>query len=98
MLAYTFELGLSLLAYFGTERVKRLQPLLVAVALLALALPQAALAKGEFDPVEEFEQHEWVPIHLGPARSVDHEGGRLPDARNGADDLRRDSSSCVGPR
>jgi F-type H+-transporting ATPase subunit a len=38
---------------------------LVAVALLALALPQAALAKGEFDPAEEFEQHPWVSIHLG---------------------------------
>jgi F-type H+-transporting ATPase subunit a len=39
---------------------------LLAVALLALAFPQAAFARGEFDPVEEFEQHEWVSIHLGP--------------------------------
>jgi F-type H+-transporting ATPase subunit a len=39
---------------------------LLAVALLALAFPQAAFARGEFDPVEEFEQHDWVPIHLGP--------------------------------
>jgi F-type H+-transporting ATPase subunit a len=39
---------------------------LLAVALFALAFPQAALARGEFDPVEEFEQHDWVPIHLGP--------------------------------
>jgi F-type H+-transporting ATPase subunit a len=39
---------------------------LLAVALFALAFPQAAFARGEFDPVEEFEQHEWVPIHLGP--------------------------------
>jgi F-type H+-transporting ATPase subunit a len=37
-----------------------------AILLLALTLPQAALAKGEFNPEEEFEQHEWVPIHLGP--------------------------------
>jgi F-type H+-transporting ATPase subunit a len=36
------------------------------VALLALAVPQAAFARGEFDPSEEFEQHEWIPIHLGP--------------------------------
>ena len=35
-------------------------------ALLALALPQAALAKGEFDPAEEWELHEWIPIHIGP--------------------------------
>ena len=35
-------------------------------ALLALALPGDALAKGEFHPEEEFEQHPWVPIHLGP--------------------------------
>jgi F-type H+-transporting ATPase subunit a len=40
--------------------------LLAAAALLALALPPAALARGEFDPTTEFEQHEWVPIHLGP--------------------------------
>jgi F-type H+-transporting ATPase subunit a len=40
--------------------------LLVALTLLALAGPQAAWAKGEFHPEEEFAQHEWVPIHLGP--------------------------------
>ena len=39
---------------------------LVSAALLALALPAPALARGEFDPTTEFEQHEWVPIHLGP--------------------------------
>jgi F-type H+-transporting ATPase subunit a len=38
---------------------------LLAVAALALAAPQAAFARGEFDPSKEFEQHEWVPIHLG---------------------------------
>jgi F-type H+-transporting ATPase subunit a len=39
---------------------------LVALSLLTLALPQAAWAKGEFDPSEEFQQHPWVEIHLGP--------------------------------
>ena len=39
---------------------------LFAVVLVALAFPQAAFARGEFDPVKEFEQHEWVSIHLGP--------------------------------
>ncbi len=39
---------------------------LLAVAFFALAFPQAAFARGEFDPVKEFEQHEWVSIHLGP--------------------------------
>jgi F-type H+-transporting ATPase subunit a len=39
---------------------------LLAVVLFALAFPQAALARGTFDPVKEFEQHDWVPIHLGP--------------------------------
>jgi F-type H+-transporting ATPase subunit a len=38
----------------------------IAVSVLALALPQVALAKGEFDPSLEFEQHPWVSIHLGP--------------------------------
>jgi F-type H+-transporting ATPase subunit a len=36
------------------------------VAVLALAAPPAALARGTFDPTTEFEQHEWIPIHLGP--------------------------------
>jgi F-type H+-transporting ATPase subunit a len=39
---------------------------LLTVALLALVFPQASLARGKFDPTTEFEQHEWVPIHLGP--------------------------------
>jgi F-type H+-transporting ATPase subunit a len=33
--------------------------------VVALALPQGAWAKGEFHPEEEFEQHPWVPIHIG---------------------------------
>ena len=37
-----------------------------AVALLALTLPSQALSRGDFDPTTEFEQHEWVPIHIGP--------------------------------
>jgi F-type H+-transporting ATPase subunit a len=43
----------------------RLRYLLV-VATLALAAPPGAFARGKFDPTTEFEQHEWVPIHLGP--------------------------------
>jgi F-type H+-transporting ATPase subunit a len=39
---------------------------LFTVALLALTFPSAAFARGDFDPTKEFEQHEWVPIHLGP--------------------------------
>jgi F-type H+-transporting ATPase subunit a len=39
--------------------------LLAATAALALVLPQAAFAKGVFDPSEEFVQHEWVSIHVG---------------------------------
>jgi len=39
---------------------------LLALTLLGLALPSTALARGEFDPTDEFEQHEWIPIHLGP--------------------------------
>ena len=38
---------------------------LLTVAVLALALPQAAFARGEFDPSKEFEQHAWVSIHIG---------------------------------
>ena len=39
---------------------------LLAASIFALALPTQAFARGEFDPTTEFEQHEWVPIHLGP--------------------------------
>jgi F-type H+-transporting ATPase subunit a len=38
---------------------------LVLGVLTALAFPAAAWARGEFDPTTEFEQHEWVSIHLG---------------------------------
>jgi F-type H+-transporting ATPase subunit a len=40
--------------------------LLLLAATVALMLPANAFARGEFDPTTEFEQHEWVPIHLGP--------------------------------
>ena len=33
---------------------------------VCLALPAPAFARGDFDPTTEFEQHEWVSIHLGP--------------------------------
>jgi F-type H+-transporting ATPase subunit a len=39
---------------------------LLTIAALALLAPQAAFARGTFDPTVEFEQHEWIPIHLGP--------------------------------
>jgi F-type H+-transporting ATPase subunit a len=39
---------------------------LITLTTLALLLPANAFARGEFDPTKEFEQHEWVPIHLGP--------------------------------
>jgi F-type H+-transporting ATPase subunit a len=45
--------------------VTRLRILFV-VAALALLVPPAAFARGNFDPTTEFEQHEWIPIHLGP--------------------------------
>jgi F-type H+-transporting ATPase subunit a len=39
---------------------------LLALTMLFLVLPAPAFARGEFDPTTEFEQHEWVSIHLGP--------------------------------
>ena len=39
---------------------------LFVVATVALLAPSNALARGEFDPTHEFEQNEWVPIHIGP--------------------------------
>jgi len=44
--------------------VKRLTLLL---ALLALAMPQLAMAaEGDFNPEDEFRLETWVPIHIGP--------------------------------
>ncbi len=40
--------------------------LLVLAGTLLLAFPATALAKGEFDPAEEWTLHEWIPLHLGP--------------------------------
>jgi F-type H+-transporting ATPase subunit a len=40
--------------------------ILLGVGALALLAPQAAFARGSFDPTKEFEQHDWIPIHLGP--------------------------------
>jgi F-type H+-transporting ATPase subunit a len=42
---------------------RRVFILATTVALLA---PASAFARGTFDPTTEFEQHEWIPIHLGP--------------------------------
>ena len=39
--------------------------LLFLAATAALAFPGAAVARGKFDPTTEFEQHEWVSIHIG---------------------------------
>jgi F-type H+-transporting ATPase subunit a len=39
---------------------------LAIATLLALSLPAPAFARGTFDPTTEFEQHDWIPIHLGP--------------------------------
>jgi len=39
---------------------------LFIVATLALLAPGQAFARGEFDPVKEFELDPWVSIHIGP--------------------------------
>ncbi|HEX7625459.1 MAG TPA: F0F1 ATP synthase subunit A [Gaiellaceae bacterium] len=39
---------------------------LIMLTTFALLLPANAFARAPFDPTTEFEQHEWVPIHLGP--------------------------------
>jgi F-type H+-transporting ATPase subunit a len=39
---------------------------LFLATMAALALPASAFAKGEFDPSDEFVQHVFVSIHIGP--------------------------------
>jgi F-type H+-transporting ATPase subunit a len=39
---------------------------LAIATLLVLSVPAPAFARGKFDPTTEFEQHNWIPIHLGP--------------------------------
>ncbi len=46
--------------------MRRLFPWVMLGAVWLLALPAPAFARGDFDPTTEFEQHEWVSIHLGP--------------------------------
>ena len=41
---------------------------LAIATLLALSIPAPAFARGTFDPTTEFEQHEWIPIHLVPLK------------------------------
>src|SRR5262249_36446163 len=50
----------------GEGHGMRPRNVLLALATLALVAPANAFARGEFDPTTEFEQHEWIPIHLGP--------------------------------
>ncbi len=38
----------------------------ILASTFALLAPASAFARGTFDPTKEFEQKEWVPIHLGP--------------------------------
>jgi F-type H+-transporting ATPase subunit a len=38
---------------------------LLLATTAAMIFPAAAFARGDFDPTTEFEQHEWVSIHLG---------------------------------
>jgi len=38
---------------------------LFLAATFALMFPTAAFARGKFDPTTEFEQHEWISIHIG---------------------------------
>ncbi len=40
--------------------------ILLFFGALALLAPQAAFARGNFDPTQEFKQDDWIPIHLGP--------------------------------
>jgi F-type H+-transporting ATPase subunit a len=44
----------------------RLRNAVLTIVGLVLVAPAPAFARGEFDPTTEFEQHEWIPIHLGP--------------------------------
>ena len=64
-LAYTFELGLSLVTYFGAARHEERRVLLV-VATSRCSRRRRRSRAAKFDPTTEFEQHQWVSIHLGP--------------------------------
>jgi F-type H+-transporting ATPase subunit a len=44
----------------------RIRRFVVALTLLALAAPTPAFARGDFDPSDEFQLNDWIPIHLGP--------------------------------
>ena len=66
-LAFTVEFGAvdDLVLRRGGEDRVRLRQTLLATLGLALLAPAAAAAE-DFDPSDEFELKDWVPIHLGP--------------------------------
>ena len=64
----------------GVEQVRRV--LFLAADRRARSSRRARSPRGDFDPTTEFEQHEWVSIHLGSLEPLDHQGGRLPDDRH----------------
>jgi F-type H+-transporting ATPase subunit a len=46
--------------------MRRLWLVSLTLILGAAWLPAPAFARGTFDPTTEFEQHKWIPIHIGP--------------------------------
>ncbi len=46
--------------------MKRKGGLAALLFTFALVAPSAAMAKGDFHPEDEWELHDWLPIHLGP--------------------------------
>ncbi len=62
---------------------------MVALSLVALALPAPALAKGEFHPEDEFELHPWISIHIGPLDMSINKAVVVPAARRAAHDPAR---------
>jgi F-type H+-transporting ATPase subunit a len=46
--------------------MRRALTALTTLTVFALVAPGQAFARAEFDPTEEFELHDWVPIHIGP--------------------------------
>ena len=70
-LAFTLELAVSLVAYFGAE-AQGVRRLLASRRRSSSRCPRSRsppTRRGEeekFDPASEWTLHEWVPIHLGP--------------------------------
>ena len=76
------------LAKLSTKRKVLLgAALYLGTTILLLGVAGSQGKNDEFKPQNEFKLDNWIPIHLGPLRPLDQQGGPLPVPGERPDDL-----------